>query len=115
MDVNLSDIDNLNRQKENAKILLERRQMAIRLHSNRDFRKLIMEGFCLHDAARYVQESADPMLTVEQRADALNMAQASGHLRRYMSLCIQMGAVAERELPEIEETLAAIRSEESAT
>lgn len=108
----MSEVAGLEKQITDAKFLLERRDIAMRLASNRDFRKLILEGFCLHDAARYAQESADPFMNAEQRADALNMAQASGHLKRFLSITIQMGAHSERTMPEMEEALAEARAEE---
>ena len=111
-EVSLTQIAALEKQQTDAKVLVDRRQTALRLYKNKDFRSLIMDGFCLHDAARYAQESGDPLLTPEQRADALNMAQASGHLRRWLSLCVQMGAHAEREMSNIEEALNEARAEE---
>lgn len=75
--------------------LIDAADHAVALHKNLAFRKLIVEGFCLHEAARYAQESGDPMLTPAQRQDALNMAQASGHLKRFLSVTIQMGNMAD--------------------
>jgi hypothetical protein len=111
MSSEVSDILAFERQIADAKLLVERRQIAMRLAENREFRKLILDGFCLHDAARYVQESADPFLNAEQRQDALNMAQASGHLKRFLSITIQMGAHAERTIGDLEEALVQAREE----
>lgn len=108
----VSETTALEQQHNSAKELIERRQMALRLAQNLEFRKLILEGFCLQDAARYVQESSDPLMTPEQRQDALNMAQASGHLKRYLSIVVQMGAHAERTMADLEEALAQARAEE---
>jgi hypothetical protein len=105
-------IVSLEQQKADAKVVMDRRNMALRLAKNTDFRTLILDGFCLHDAARYVQTSADPAMTAEARADALSMAQASGHLKRYLSLAVQMGAHAERTMPELDEALVEARSVE---
>ena len=110
----VSEVIALERQQSDSKLLVERRQMALRLAENHDFRKLILEGFCLQDAARYVQESADPFMSADQRADALNLAQASGHLKRYLSITVQMGAHAERTMAELEEALSQARAEEGA-
>lgn len=84
---------------------------AIRLNDNADFRELIVNGFCLTEAARYSQESGDPMLTKDQRQDALNMAQASGHLKRFMSITIVMGNDADRAIRDAEAQLIELRSE----
>lgn len=90
--------------------LLDRRQMAIKLYDNREFRKLFVEGYFTEEAARLVQLSADPALDTQQRADALNMAQATGHMKRYLSMMVQMGAHAERELPQLREALEQLRA-----
>ena len=108
----MNQVQQLEKQLDDAKTLVETRQMAIRLFQNPDFKKLIMDGFCLHDAARYAQESGDPALDVEQRADALAMAQASGHLKRFLSMAVQMGAHAERTMPELHAALDEVRAEE---
>lgn len=110
----MSEVDQLETQLEFNKHLKARRLSAERLASNSDFRKLVLNGFCRDDAARYVQESADPMLNAEQRADALALAQASGHFKRYMQLQIQMGATADRNIADIEEALTEARAEEGA-
>jgi len=110
----LTQVEQLENQKEDLKVLAGRRKMALRLAQNPDFRTLIMEGFCRDEAARYVQASADPMLKSEERADALNMAQASGHIKRFMSLCIQMGAHAEQTLLDIDQALDEARADEGA-
>lgn len=110
----MSEVADLEHQLEQYKALKQRREMAERLARNRDFRVLILEGFCRDDAARFVQESADPLLNDEQRADCLGMAQASGHLKRYLSMQIQMGINAERCIPDLEAAIAEDRIQEDA-
>jgi hypothetical protein len=106
-------IEQMESEIKNAKVLAERRAMALKLHSNREFRKLILEEFMVQECARYVHMSASPQLTVEQRQDALNIAQAAGHLKRFLSVVVQMGEHAERTLPEAENELDKLRSEET--
>ena len=110
----MSEVEELEYQLEQTKGLKHRREQAERLSINPDFRSLIINGFCRDDAARFVQSSADPFLDKEQRADALNMAQASGHLKRFLQMQIQMGSTAERNMAEIEEALADARADEGA-
>lgn len=107
----MSEVAELEQYKKDQQVLVEMRDAALRLSENRDFRKLILEGFCLHEAARYVQESGDPMLNSEQRADALHMAQASGHLKRFLSLTIVMGNTAANNVRQADQELDVIRSE----
>lgn len=108
----MSEVANLEKQLSDAKDLVERRDIALRLHRNPDYKKIILDGFCLQDCARYVHESQDPNLTKEQQEDALRIAQASGHFRRYMSVIIQLGNQAEGQIPSIEEALHELRSEQ---
>jgi hypothetical protein len=109
----MSDIQALEQDIANAEELLGRRQMALKLYENREFRKLFVEGFFTEEAARLVQLSADPALDPLQRADALAMAQATGHCRRYLSMAVQMGAVAEREIADMRSALDELRSIEA--
>ena len=108
----MNQVAQLEQQLKDAKAVIAIRQMAIRLYQNADFKTLIMDGFCSKDAARLVHESGDPVLSAEQRADALAMAQASGHLKRFLSMCVQMGAASERTLDELSEALEEARQEE---
>ncbi|MFA7188456.1 MAG: hypothetical protein WC117_00040 [Sphaerochaetaceae bacterium] len=88
------------------------RDDALKLFDNRLFKKVILENFCVTEAARYVQASADPALDAAQRADALNLAQASGHLKRYLSVLVQMGNAAATNLRDSEQALDEMRAEE---
>lgn len=107
----MSELSELEDQLVTYKDLIERRKMAQRLSSNRDFRKLILDGFCRDDAARFVQNSGNPALDAEARADSLAMAQASGHLKRYLSMQIQMGAHAEHDIVALQEAIESARVE----
>ena len=107
----MNTLQQLEQHLEDAKTLIDVRQRAMRLAQNTDFRKLILEGFCLTDAARLVQQSGDPAMGAEERADALAMAQASGHLKRYLSAAIRMGDHSERTLGELQEAIEEARAE----
>ncbi len=104
----------LEMQREKVKKLVELNESVFRLRANKDFDTVITKGFCLSEAARYAKESADPMLTPVQRADALGIAQAAGHLERFLAVIDQMAQTAERDLVNIEEYLAELRAEEDA-
>lgn len=110
----MSDVQKLEQQLSNAKELIDRKNRALRLTNNADFRLLFQEEYFLKEAARMVQLSGDPSLTAEQRADALAMAQATGHTKRYLSMIVQQAAVAERDLPELEEAIEQARLDEDA-
>lgn len=107
----MSDISALENQRDQALLSVESRAAVLRLTNNPDFKKIINDGFCLKECARYVQASTDPALNSEQRADALAIAQSSGHLKRFLSVVIQMGNQAERLLPELDEAIVEARQE----
>lgn len=86
--------------------------MALRLFSNPDFNKLIMQEFCVKEAARYVQSSCDPALGANERADSLALAQASGHLKRWLSVTTQMANRARADIVNVDEQLEYMRSDE---
>ena len=67
----MSEVALLEKQLADTKTLVDRRTIAQRLAANADFRKLILEEFCVNECARYAQASADPALGANERADAL--------------------------------------------
>lgn len=98
-------IEQLELQLKSSKEQVELRNAAKRLWENRDFKKVILESFMTTECARYAQTSADPALDATSRADALALAQASGHLKRFLSVIVQMGNNAEGQIPAIEQAL----------
>ena len=108
----MSQVNQLELQLDAAKELIRRRQLALRLATLPEFKELILDDFMVKECARYVHASSDPALKAEERADALNMAQAAGHLKRYLSVVVQMGAHSEREIGSLEEAIAEARVEE---
>jgi hypothetical protein len=108
----MSEVSALERQLADAKDSIARRDIALKLYKNPDFKKLIIDEFCGTECARYAQASADPALGDRERADSLAIAQAAGHLRRFLSVCIAMGNQGERLTPEIEQAIHEARAEE---
>lgn len=98
-------LEELKKHRKELKEVVARAQMATKLASNKEFRALIMEEFCIQECARYAQTSADPKLRPEERADALALAQAAGHLRRWLNVIQQMGASAAESLDTVEEMI----------
>jgi TolA-binding protein len=106
-----AQIDQLERQLSDTKQVVERMNMAQKLFTNREFKKLILEEFCVQESARYAHTSADPSLSPENRADALALAQAAGHLKRWLSVQCRMGEVAARDIEQIDAALVELRTE----
>ncbi|AVJ48985.1 hypothetical protein [Klebsiella phage KP8] len=82
-----------------------------KLMGNPLFRKVILEDFCIQSAARYVQESCDPLLTADQRADALALAQAGGHLKRWLDITLRMADSSERSILDVDDELEKLRAQ----
>jgi len=85
--------------------IIKRRDQAVRLSMNSDFNLLIMQEFCIYECSRYAQASGDSQLTEGARADSLALAQAAGHLKRWMSIQVLMGNQAEKELVDVNQAL----------
>jgi hypothetical protein len=109
----MSELLELEQQHADYKTVIARRQMAMRLANNRDFKKLILEDFCVTECARFAQISGDFNMPKDNRDDALATAQAAGHLKRYLQAVTQMGAMAERDLGALEEELDSARAAEA--
>lgn len=58
------------------------------------FKEVIIDGFSTKEASRYVAESVDPSLGKDQQADALALAQAPGHLKRWIMVKLQLAETA---------------------
>lgn len=106
----MSDVTQIEQQIEAAKPLIAQRDKALRLTNNRDFRDIILDGFCVQECARYAQLSGDPSLSPADQANALAMAQAAGHIRRYLQVICRMGDTAEHEIKVANEMLDEIRA-----
>ena len=107
----MSTIADIERQITELKELSERKDLALSLEKNSDFVKLILDGFCERECARFARNSSDPALTKEQREDSLAMAQAAGHLRRWLSVTVRMGMHADNEISEARRTIEEMRQE----
>lgn len=107
------EIAGLEHRLEAAKYAVAHAEDVRKLMGNPLFRKVILEQFCVRDCARYVQESGDPLLADNNRADALALAQASGHLRRWLDLAIRMGDTEAAVAIDVQEELEVIRTTEA--
>lgn len=110
----MSEIQDLEHDIREAEALVQRRKDALKLSENPEFKKLFMEEYFVKEAARFVQIAGDPNLTKDQRDDAIEMAKATGHAKRWLSAAIQMGAHYEGVLPQMYAELDELRALEGA-
>ena len=105
--------DQLDQQLRSEKELVELMGCAQRLHANPDFRRLIEDEFLMKEPARLAMMSGDPIINREDREDAMRMAQAAGHLKRFLSATFQRGRAAETNIVSINSELDEVRAEEA--
>ena len=107
----MSEIQELETQKEYLKAQVELRDQILKLSANHEFRKVIHEEFFQKEAGSLVRIGGDPSLDKQQRQDAIDMALATGHLQRFLSANVQMGNRAEQTIFEIDAALEELRAE----
>ena len=96
---------------EEAKKHVQRRDSLRKLMNNREFRKIIEEGYMQEEAVRLVGISADP--SVEHREDAIiGQIKAISNLRQYLSNILRLGDQMEESILENEALLEELREEE---
>jgi hypothetical protein len=108
------NISGLEKQRQDAVSQIKMRDKALKLAKNPEFRELILEEYMVQEAARLVSLSADPMFDEKHRADALNMAQAAGHLKRYLDIMVKMGDNAEGTMEDLDTQIEEVRRENAA-
>lgn len=106
-----ADIQLLEEHRDELKKQVELNEAIVRLMKNRDFRKVILDAYMVADCARLAHTSCDPILSVQERADALSMAQAAGHLKRWLAVQGRMAENAERGIADVNQTLDELRAE----
>lgn len=100
-------------QLKDVKEAMALRDMAVKLSTNREFRKLIIEGFIETETNRLMVCAGDVRFKKEDREQMMGQALAGGHLKRYLNYIQMLGDNAERSIPEAEQTLAELRAEET--
>ena len=107
----MANIQRLEQEIADSHIVIGKRNAALRLSANKEFRELFMQDYFVTEAARLVQISSDTNLTKETREECLAMAIATGHTKRYLSMVVQSGAHAEANLQSNMELLDELRAE----
>lgn len=107
-----NDIEQVELTIAEAKKVVDRGRMAEKLSRNPDFKKLVMDGYFVDEAARLVHLSSDPTLPENIRNVVLRDMNGPGAFKRYLSALVQMGKNAAREIEEHQETLDELREEE---
>lgn len=85
-----------------------------RLIANRDFKKIVHEGFFEKEAQRLVFLKSDPnQQSPEAQADIIKRIDAIGVFRQYIAGLLRMGAQAEKAIEDLEQTREEMLQEET--
>lgn len=102
---NEEQLENIEISIEQAKKAIDMMESLLKLTKNKDFKKVINEGYFEKEASRLVLLKADPsMQSPEDQRLLDNSIIAIGFLRQYFSAVIQMGRMAERSIANDEVT-----------
>lgn len=104
------ELKQLEFQKETNEHFIKRMQLIEKLQNNYAFKKVILEEFCEKECAAYAKASGDANLTKEDRESAMAIAQAAGHLQRFLQVCIRMGLNAQSQMEELNNTIDEVRA-----
>jgi len=89
---------------EEARKLVEKKDMALKLAENREFKALILEGYFKEEAARLAGISADPAFKGSE--DEIQTAiKGISCLRQYLQKQLRLGYQAENDIRDAEEAL----------
>lgn len=105
------DIKEIELSIEHAKEIAERGEMAEKLATIPEFKKLILDGYFRDEAARLAHLSSDPALDETSRGHVFRDLSGPGALKRYLSAMVQMGRNARAEINEAYRTMDEIREE----
>lgn len=97
---------------EEARKHVEIGRMAEKLASNREFKKIVLEGYFEKEAARLAQIYSDPMLPPDAREGVQRDLCGVGAFKRYLQHLVRIGTIAEQEIREQTDVLEELRAEE---
>lgn len=108
----MNQVSELEEQLVMNKALVNKGKALTRLMSNRDFKSLILEGFCFEEAARSIKLSANTLLSESGRNECIRQAQAAGYLELYLELIKRDAKLAENTIVELNDSIDEARAEE---
>ena len=103
----------IERNMEKARAVLEFSAALERLRSNRDFKKVVLEGYFEQEAIRLVHLKSDPnMQKPDMQQSIVNQIDAIGQLHQFFSTVLQKASMASRQIEADQETLEELAAEE---
>ena len=106
-------IEAIERNIKQARIAVEESNALERLRNNKDFKKVILEGYFKEEAIRLVHLKADPsMQSLDSQKSIVSQLDAIGSFSAYLTHTLQRGAMASKQIESDEATRDEILAEE---
>lgn len=110
----MSDLNELEVGLEQAKAMAAQKQSVLKLESNREYKKIILDGFLEKEPARLALICADPRLSEEDREMVMLQLKSISCFHQYLQAIVMQGSVAEAAIVDYEEELDEVRALEAA-
>lgn len=107
----MSDIAEIELSMDHAKELIAKKDSALKLSVNREFKKLVFEGYFEQEAVRLTHALSDHAM-IPHREQIIADLDAIGRFKQYMTNIVQFGKMAETDLKEAQEALAEMHNED---
>lgn len=108
----MSEVTHLEQMQTADNQLINRLESLQRLVNNSDFRNLILHDYIIVEASQCAETAGNPAMNAEQKADALEMSKAPGHLKRYLRVIELSAQQAINRREELQEAIVQARQEE---
>ena len=107
-----NDIQALENSIKHATVMVEMGNALDRLRSNKDFRRVVLDGYFKDEAIRLVMLKADTkMQSIESQASIVKQMDAIGSFNQYLTTVMQLSAQAERSIESDSQTVEELLAE----
>jgi hypothetical protein len=100
----MQDIETIELSLAHAKAMVSSKEAVLKLTSNREFKKVVLDGYFKEEASRLVLLSADPSVE-KHRGEIMLSIQGISSFNNYLQRIVRMGEIAEQEVRDFEESL----------
>lgn len=100
----MNEVQEIELSLDQAKEMVDRKNMVNKLMGNREFKKLILDGYFKDESARLVGLLGDPAVQAH-REEIIRSMDGISQLQIYLRTVSQMGSVAERDVADYEKAL----------
>lgn len=104
----MQEVEHIELSLEHAKSMVALKDAVLKLTSNREFKRVVLDGYFKEEASRLALLSADASVE-KHRADILLSIQGISLFNGYLQRIVRMGEIAAQEVKDFEEALTEAR------